>query len=66
MMIKSPIESLKIHFQKLTDPRVEHNINHQLIDIIMQGKRTQNLTIWDNKPKPLMYSGFMKKAKHRH
>lgn len=35
MMIKSPIESLKIHFQKLTDPRVEHNINHQLIDIIM-------------------------------
>ncbi len=34
-MTHSPVASLEIHFQNLTDPRAEHSIDHRLIDIVM-------------------------------
>ncbi len=34
-MTNSPVASLEIHFQNLTDPRAEHSIDHRLIDIVM-------------------------------
>ncbi len=34
-MTNSPVASLEIHFQNLTDPRAEHSIDHRLIDIVI-------------------------------
>ena len=34
-MSESALTSLKIHFSDLSDPRVQHSIEHQLIDIVL-------------------------------